>query len=48
LPLVGRIHPQIACVKLRLARRRGDREQKVMELNSKAPVRAERNKSKKV
>ena len=32
----------------RPARRRGDREQEVVELNSKLPVRAERHKSKKI
>jgi hypothetical protein len=46
--LDGRVHPQIAWAKLRPARRRGDREQEVVELNSKVPGRDERNKSKKV
>jgi hypothetical protein len=31
--LGGRVHPQIARAKLRPARRRGDREQEVVELN---------------
>jgi len=47
--LGGRVHPQIAVGQAaRPARRRGDREQEVVELNSKVPVRNERNKSKKV
>jgi len=47
--LAARVHPQIAWAKLRApARRRGDREQEVVELNSKVPVRAERNKRKNV
>ena len=47
--LGGRVHPQIAWAKLRRpARRRGDREQEVVELNSKVPVRDERNKKQKV
>jgi len=37
--------PQIACAKLRALR---DREQEVVDLNSKVPVRDERTKSKKV
>jgi hypothetical protein len=43
--LGGRVYPQIAWAK---PRRRGDREQEVVELNSKVPVREERNKNKKV
>jgi hypothetical protein len=42
--LGGRVHPQIAWAKLRALRPRGDREQEVVELNSKVPVRDERNK----
>ena len=40
-PVTSRIFPTNAA---RPARRRGDREQEVVELNSKVPVRAERNK----
>jgi hypothetical protein len=40
--LGGRAHPQIAWAKLRApTRRRGDREQEVVELNSKVPVQDE-------
>ena len=38
----------IPWVKRRAALRDGDREQEVVELNSKVPVREERNKNKKV
>jgi hypothetical protein len=44
----GRVHPQIAWAKLRALRDGGDREQKVVELNSKVPVRAERNKKQEI
>ena len=38
--LNGRVHPQIAWAKLRSpVRGRGDREQEVVELNVKVPVR---------
>jgi len=41
--LGGRVHPQIAWAKPRaLAQRRGAREQEVVELNAKLPVRAAR------
>jgi hypothetical protein len=46
--LGGRVHPQIAWAKRRAALRDGDREQKVVELNSKVSVREEPNKNKKV
>ena len=46
--LDGRVHPQIVWANCAACAICSDREQQAVELNSKVPVRNERNKSKKV